>query len=616
MRRLVGAVLAAVVASLLSGCAGSIGGAFPVEVAIQGAFKSAMVGGAPIQVTAVLTNDVATASGVTWALTAGGSSCSPACGTLTAGAFPGLSATYTPPTSDPSGGNLNPTITATSVNKTSKNASFSFQLLTKAVVSYVFVLRGFDNVGSPMAMAGNIAVDSVGNVRGGELDVNDGHQVTSIALAGALPGNYTINSGSGAATRGTINLPNLSLFGTTATLSFKFVNSSDQTNGTMIELDSTGYFNAGTFERQDPTALTGSVPSGSFAFGLDSDDPLGSRTVEAGQINPSGGTGLADQSQAGAANPIYSDAAVTVSAGAPDALGRGTLGLTVNGGSAQYAYYIVDANRMGLIELDTGPTVQSGSAHLQSALTAASVNMSSVLQLAGANQTATNATAPVAVIGSLAISGNSSLSVLFDSNNIGTVLSKVNVTGSVASFDPTTGRGVLSVTSGFTSGLMNSGVFYLYDSGDGYMIDADTTGGGVTNYALSGTLINRTGSSFSNLTLSGNALLGFGGSPTRDVPNVTAAINFGSASFSGTGSLTSFLKSGGPYTDASFINATDQVTDTTNGYGTAVVPASLFGNFTSNTTATASFYLIDTNRAVMIGTQSGTYSGVLFYIPF
>lgn len=624
MKRFWGAVPGCAICIFLAACAGSPNaGSFPIKVAIQGAFQLAPVGGAPIPISATLQNDVPTSGGVTWSITAADSSCSPGCGTIAAGPFPGLTATYTPPANDPSGASLDPKITATSVTDPSKSSSFSFKLETKAVFSYMVLLRGFDSFGSPMAMAGNVIADANQNIRGGELDVNDGHEIAFVS--GPLSGSYSIDSAANAVVRGTINLTNVALPGGAANLTFKFVTSSDRKNGRIVELDGGGYFNEGTIQLQDPSALGMGVPVGPFAFCLDSDDPLGGRVVEAGQFGLSAGgvvtSGIADQSEAGGSNPTYTAQPISGSAATPDSLGRGRLTLSVNGSSTLYAYYIVDSRQINLIEIENGSaTVQAGVGRAQSSMNASSVNMTSVLQLTGMNHVSgTNDVAPDVLIGLATITGNSSLNLLFDSNNVGTVLNKVSIIGSVATFDPATGRGVLSVTGGFTSGFVNSAVFYLYDSGDGFLIDTDTTApGGATNYALSGTLTTRAGSPFSNATLSGNAILGVGGSPTRDVPNAVAGIDFTSSAgtFAGTGSLTSFFKSDGPFVDSSFINATYQIVDAKNGYGTAMVPASLFGNFTAKLMYPASFYVIGSNQVVMVGTQRGSYSGVVSFIPF
>jgi hypothetical protein len=53
-----------------------------IQVTITNKFTNQAVGGSQVTLNATVTNDTANA-GVTWSLTAGGSSCSPACGTMT-----------------------------------------------------------------------------------------------------------------------------------------------------------------------------------------------------------------------------------------------------------------------------------------------------------------------------------------------------------------------------------------------------------------------------------------------------------------------------------------------------------------------------------------------------
>src|SRR5215475_5010217 len=84
--------------------------------------------------------------------------------------------------------------------------------------------------------------------------------------------------------------------------------SSDGKLGRIIQVDDTGFLTSGTLLRQDPAAL-GTDPAGNYAFGVDSDSPVGQRIVEAGQfILGVGGTsitgGLGDAIQYAAANPI------------------------------------------------------------------------------------------------------------------------------------------------------------------------------------------------------------------------------------------------------------------------------------------------------------------------
>lgn len=619
------AVIAALVSiAALASCAGAVStGQFPIIVAIGGAFQSVAVDGAPVQLTATLQNDVPTAGGISWSLTAGGSACSPDCGTLVPGAFPGLTAVYTPPASNPSEADLSPTITAASVTDPSKKKTFSFTILTKATFSMAILLRGFDSDGSPIAMSGVLAGDPYGNVRDGELDVNDGHEI--VFVPGPLSGTYSVSSSVDGIVRGTISVSNVPLPTGTINVTFKFITSVDRKVGRIVEVDGSGYFAEGTIQLQDPVAR-GAALSGPYALELDSDDPLGSRTVEIGHLalSPPGvfASGLVDQSQAGSPIPIF--VAQPIAAGSmtgPDALGRGQLTLTVGGNFTKYAYYIVDATQIDLIEIDKGAafdTVQAGVARAQSAMDAASVNATAVVQMTGMTRVSGGATlAPVSLIGLAKITGGSSFNLLFDANNAGTVSKAVSINGSVTSFDPASGRAVLSIVGGFNGGFVDSAVFYLDGLGAGFIIDADkTSAGGTTNLALSGTLQNQTGAPFSAGSLSGGAILGVGASATRDVPSAVAAVVFdsGAGTFAGTGSLTSFFKSDGAYVDSSFINATYDVVDGANGRGTATVPAALFGDFTKNLLYPASFYIVGPNQAVMIGTESGTDSGIVSFV--
>src|SRR5262249_39372231 len=82
-------------------------------VSVAPRFTSVIIGGPAVAVTATVMNDPANA-GVTWTLTARGSDCSPACGTLTVPPNTPLVASYLPPATLPSGAAANPTITATS----------------------------------------------------------------------------------------------------------------------------------------------------------------------------------------------------------------------------------------------------------------------------------------------------------------------------------------------------------------------------------------------------------------------------------------------------------------------------------------------------------------------
>lgn len=607
----------------------------PTSVTITDKFSSIIAGSPGVVVNATVSND-STDGGVNWTLTTGGSNCSPACGTLVASAAPSFSALYTPPATVPAGADANPTITATSVANSSATDSFSFAIDTANSLlsgSYVFLLRGYDSFsGQPMAMAGAVTADGKGDITSGELDFNNDGGVTHIPSPAT--GTYVIDDSFNGITRGTIEITSFTFPNSNIDLKFRFAISADQKRGHIIEFDGSGYLNSGMIQLQDSSA-TSTAPSGNFAFGLDSDAPLAGRTVAAGQLifGANGITGgVIDQSKAGDPQPTYSAQAVTSSSVAsPDSNGRGRLTITVNGLTNDYAYYIIDSDHMRLIEIDQGlnyGTVQAGTAVLQHALTASSIQATSVLQLTGMDEpSGTDSPGPDVIIGVMNISAQNNFNLTFDSNDLGSVLTSHPAAGAITSFDPTTGRAVLSDPGGFESGFVDSAVIYLYDKGDGFAIDTDiSTPNGtppdqaITNNAFSGTLTLQTGAPFSAATaLSGNLVAGFGASASSNIPNwdLGVALNSSNGPYSAGGEFTSSASEGGNALNAQF-SGSYELANTTLGHGAMTLPAAVFGDFVSGNTVTATFYLIAPNQFVLIQTSPETpplESGVAFFDP-
>jgi hypothetical protein len=605
-----------------------------ISVTITNKFTQQLVGSSGVVVATTVANDNLNA-GVTWTLTAGGSACSPACGILTVGAAPSFSAAYMAPATLPTGASAMPTITATSVTDPKKSDSFSFSIVAATAIlqgNYTFLLRGYDGAGIPMALAGSLNADGNGNITAGEMDINDGGGIT--VVPSPATGNYTIDASFNNVPRGTFTITSFTFPNSSDHPSFRIAMSGDGKRGKIIELDGTGYLNAGTITAQDSTALTTSIPAASYAFGFDSDAPVGGRIVEDGQfiLGSAGVTGgLVDESKAANANPIYSGATVSPDvATAPDTSGRGTFTLTVNGNSTKYAYYIVNANQLNVIEIDQGlmfGTVQAGVARAQASLTAASVNTSpaSVLQMTGMDAIpgTPNGIGPDVIIGVVTISAANGFSMTFDANDLGTVLRGHPATGTVTSFDATTGRGVLSNDGGFNAGFVNSAVFYLYATGSGFIIDADpSTPNGtppdqaVTNNAFSGTFVTQTGTPFNAQSVSGNLLALAGASAIPDIPNIAAAVNANSqaGTLSAAGDATSLNSQEGNLPDISF-NGSYSITDTNLGHGSGTLPAGFFGYFQSNAQIPVTFYMIAPNQFVLIGAENGANSGVAFFDP-
>ena len=601
-----------------------------IQVTITNKFMQQVVGGPQVTINVTVTNDPMNA-GVTWTLTAGGSNCSPACGMLTPSSLPptaSFSAVYQPPATQPTGANASPTITATSVTDTTQSDSFNFSILSGAGLfngQYAFLIRGYDVADSPMAMAGSFTSDGNGNITGGELDFNNGGGVTSVPSP--IKGTYTTDTSFNNIVRGTITITSYTFPNSSNNIVLKFVLSADGTRGKIIEFDGSGYLNSGTMLHQDPAALAAANPAGSYAFGLDSDAPVGGRIVETGQLVIAQGgaiSGIVDQSKAGDPMPAYS--ATPIAAGSmattPDSSGRGTMSVTVGTTTSMYAYYVVNAGQVDMIQIDPGHTfgtVQSGIAHAQAQLTADSFNTvgPSVLQMTGMDSPhGTQNIGPDVIIGVMTVTGvttpgTGTFGITFDSNDLGNILMNHPAPGTISSFDPTTGRGVITVNGGFNTGFMDSAVFYLWDAGKGFIMDADpSTNTGITNNAFSGTFTTQ----IQSFQLTGNLLGGSVGSATIDIPDFEAAFNVNGQTGDATalGDIKSLPLGGVP--DESFTGSF-LITSYPLGYGTAMLPAGVFTPTATAQQTPASFYMLGPDQFVLIGTQSGVYSGISFFDP-
>ena len=324
-----------------------------VVVTITDKFTTIVSGAAPVTLNATVANDSANA-GVTWTLTAGGAACSPACGTLSPNPAPSFSAIYAPPAAVPTGANASPTITATSVTQPSQNDSFTFTIGSAVADfsgTYTFLLRGFDENQLPLVVAGSITADGAGNLTAAEVDINGDGGIVRVPPPGS--GTYTIDNSFNQVVRGTFTITSFTYPNTTIQISMKFAISGDGTHGEIVDFDPTGFQLAGTILKQDTSLFSTApapIPAQTYAFLLDSDAPVGGRIVEDGEFTlaATGVTGgLADLSQAGAANPIYVAAPIAAGpATAPDSSGRGTLTLSVQANSILYAYYIVNSGQI------------------------------------------------------------------------------------------------------------------------------------------------------------------------------------------------------------------------------------------------------------------------------
>ena len=388
-----------------------------VTISISPATASVPAGGTLQFTPTVTSSDNNTA--VTWSVN--GCTIVANCGTVSS---TGL---YTAPLSPPREAI---TVTATSVSNGAFSASAPITVLfSNASLSgnYVFLVRQPDNAsGSGFALRAGTFVAGNGNITGGLEDANS-------SAGGLLPntaftGTYSV----GADGRGTATIND------TASHSFSFALTSN-TRGQLIEID--GGAASGIIRQQNQTTI--SAVSGPYVFSLSGDN--GGPAAAVGQITFAGNTitGDEDMNNAGAVTQGLG----LVGSFSVVGQGRGTAVI----GSSNYAFYIIDAFSLVLVDIDPAGARLGGTAYAQStsAFTTASLGTSAYF----VSGNAIPGDKPYAQAGRFDTDGVSKLTGgVFDANNAGNLTGNTfsNTAYTLSSAAPTNGRGTISTgTSNF-----------------------------------------------------------------------------------------------------------------------------------------------------------------------
>ncbi len=232
---------------------------------------------------------------------------------------------------------------------------------------------------------------------------------------------------------------------------------------------------SGLLELQDATALGGGPPSGNFAFGLIGVATSGLHFGTAGRFSASGGVISAGLVDSNAASGALNDQPATGTIGAPDATGRGVMTLTTGSTSSNYAYYIVNAQKLVIMGIDaaSGTPVLSGFLSPQvgtldpNTFDASALGSPSIVSLWGSQGDIDPYT--VVAIGRLA-NGNPTarqVDVTLQSSVQGLVSSDEFYAAQTYSVDPS-GRGTLAV---YSSAGLRSFVLYFDGVADGYVVE-------------------------------------------------------------------------------------------------------------------------------------------------
>ena len=417
----------------------------PIVVSISNPITSINAGATAVTINATVQND-STNSGVTWMLTANGSACTPACGSLTGATTTSVS--YAPPSSVPAAPNNAPTITATSVADTTKSASDSFTITSSTSTNsdailkgqYAFLVAGFDT-----AMAASITTDGKGNITGGEEDY--------IALTPALTsGDDNAKITGGTYTIGTNNLGMITFTDATKnTFTFAValgtISNGVATHGQMVEFDTNPLEMTGGIALQNSSAFSTTAFTGGYAFGFPGWDSNTNPSISIGSFTLGSGTissGLYDSNDGGS---ITTSVSFTGSLSTADADGRFTLSLMTGGNSAPpIPCYAVSPGDWFCAAYEGGLAITYGTIVQQTGgpYTAASLNGSTVYE----NQSESGVPYPHADLGILSFNGAGSASASLDIDDGGGAAQSMTATATYSVTSGTNGRVVITPTGG------------------------------------------------------------------------------------------------------------------------------------------------------------------------
>jgi hypothetical protein len=415
-------------------------------------------------------------AGFTWVLAAGSAALPPGI-TLTGSATAVTAITGTPTTV----GSYTFTLQAT--DALARVASQTMTLVVNPQASclltgrYAFLVTGFRG-GGPATHAGSIVIDASGNISG-EQDYKDGHRSTiheSITSGTCL--NRQTNSG-----QLTLNAPS-------GPLQYNFSvtppDSQGNLNSGRLQLIGSGAdSSSGQLARVDTTAITATPPTGNFAFGLITAANQEPGTVHSGSAGrfttDSSGTisaGLIDSNS----SPALSGAALSGVLSAPDSSGRGTATLTYGAQNPSLVYYILNAGKMYLMNIDASVgtprstgflTAQTGNAAGGTFDNGALAGSASIMSLWGAVGSAE----PISVmeLGRLfnANAAAGTLDAVLDTSSHDTDSAGIPYAGQSYAVS-SSGRGTLSLSS---QSAMRNFVFYLDGVADGYVIEQGSSSG-------------------------------------------------------------------------------------------------------------------------------------------
>ncbi len=330
---------------------------------------------------------------------------------------------------------------------------------------YAFTFTGYsydDGELNNLVVAGSFTFNGNGVITGGEIDSNNsnagiGHQFTQIT-----GGTYTVTS------NGLGQISFTEADGGGAELLVSTGNAEDMRVIAYNTQGSEGYWGAGVMRQQDPADFNAPALAGSWAFGLQGiDSSLHPLAADGTWQEDSSGnySGIEDINDFGThLEPTLTDGHHTSDI---DSNGRLTSQVQISDGigTVNHAIYVISANELAGIRIDSGGSLYVENALRQSGtFNQGSLNANAIGR--GSREAKANSDNPVseALVAQIATSGNGNISFTEDINQGGVVETDVQQSGmySVSSDSRT--------TFNFTSGAEI--VCYLITTNQGYCINA------------------------------------------------------------------------------------------------------------------------------------------------
>jgi hypothetical protein len=345
---------------------------------------------------------------------------------------------------------------------------------------FAFSYTGSD-AGGFLAVAGSFVADGAGHITSGTEDINSG---AAISTNVAASGTYLVRADG----RGTITLNSPA---GNSTLDFVIV-ASGHALVTRFDNRATG---SGTIDQQTTSAFSNAALAGSFAFNLAGIDGIGNPLAVAGNFTADATgnitSGVDDSNDNGGVitnDPLTGSIPVA-------STGRGTATLNTARGALTFAYYVVDATHLKIVETDTS-LVLGGEAFRQTGpFSNSSVSGPFAFTLAGADLLNGN---PFAAGGVLTSDGAGNVTAgIEDFNDGGSISTSVPFTGTYAM--AANGRGTLTLNT--AAGIFN---FAIYPSSGGVLaLETDV------RFLTSGTALQQQTTAFTAGSLQGTYGMNF-----------------------------------------------------------------------------------------------------------